>query len=479
MNKKSWLLVLLIVVSALIIVPFSIYFYINSKNVYEISKITNEIKIAQDILKNDEIDMNKVNNYFSKNITSGNNLIIEKSIEDYLLDVLNDVSKLNSVKKYLSNTNVTDIKDLDILEKHKEEVEKVNQELSNRDQNLYIKKYTSNKKIIDKYNDLIKSKLSIDETSKSVENISVSIDKVISIASFLNNNIESYKIEEQKIVLLNRSTFELYENLVSDLNDEYIINIYDYKLVDDKTGPIIDAGGISLLVGTAYDVNNNVKCYDEVDGNVDCNISGSYDVNTPGSYKIQISASDIAGNITNKEIVIKVNAPEQPQGPYYIEIIRNYSTVIVYGLDDNGNFTNIVKVFPASVGAGSNTPIGTFKTTKGLEWGGLYGGVYGQYTTRIVGSILFHSVPYYSVDKSTLWWEEYNRLGQARSLGCIRLTVRDAKWIYDNCPSGTTVRIYEGSLPAGVNKPSAPYIDPNSPNRGWDPTDPDPNNPWN
>ena len=39
------------------------------------------------------------------------------------------------------------------------------------------------------------------------------------------------------------------------------------------------------------------------------------------------------------------------------------------------------------------------------------------------------------------------------------------------------VKIYNASsLP--VPKPSAPWLDITSPNRGWDPTDPDPANPW-
>ena len=124
------------------------------------------------------------------------------------------------------------------------------------------------------------------------------------------------------------------------------------------------------------------------------------------------------------------------------------------------------------------TPTGTFTTTKGQRWGALYGGVYGQYSTRIVGSILFHSVPYYSASPDNLEWEEYNKLGTAASMGCVRMRVIDAKWIYDNCPAGTTVRIYDGLLPSGVSKPSAYKIPSDSPNRGWDPTDPDYNNPW-
>ena len=34
-------------------------------------------------------------------------------------------------------------------------------------------------------------------------------------------------------------------------------------------------------------------------------------------------------------------------------------------------------------------------------------------------------------------------LGRKASHGCIRLKIDDAKWIYDNCPYGTTVVIQE------------------------------------
>ena len=148
------------------------------------------------------------------------------------------------------------------------------------------------------------------------------------------------------------------------------------------------------------------------------------------------------------------------------------------GLDENKEYNKIVKVFTVSVGRNGKTPTGTFKTTKGYPWGALIKNVWGQYSTRITGSYLFHSVPYYTKNKGDLEWQEYNKLGTAASAGCVRMTVRDVKWIYDNIENGTTVKIYDGSLPSGVTKPSVPKIDGNSPNRGWDPTDPDPNNPW-
>ena len=139
-------------------------------------------------------------------------------------------------------------------------------------------------------------------------------------------------------------------------------------------------------------------------------------------------------------------------------------------------------MFVASTGApGSETPLGVFTTSDRYETLLLVGNVWGHYTMRINGPIFFHSVPYFS--KGAPWdnleYLEYNKLGNGASAGCVRLAANDAKWIYDNIPYGTTVKIYDApSLPTGVVKPSPIKIDENSPNRGWDPTDPDPNNPW-
>ena len=85
----------------------------------------------------------------------------------------------------------------------------------------------------------------------------------------------------------------------------------------------------------------------------------------------------------------------------------------------------------------------------------LTGNVCGQYATQIVQGILFHSVPYLRQDKSTLKYEEYDKLGTSASDGCIRLTVEDAKWIYDNCDSGTLVEFYGDTNPGPLGKPTA------------------------
>lgn len=164
--------------------------------------------------------------------------------------------------------------------------------------------------------------------------------------------------------------------------------------------------------------------------------------------------------------------------PYYIRINRKQNCITIYSLDENGEYTVPYKAMICSTGLYNATPRGVYQISTKYRWRELYGNVYGQYATRIHGGVLFHSVPYYYKSNSALCTEKYNKLGQQASMGCVRLTVEDAKWIAENCPAGTTVEIYDSDDPGPLGKPEAVKIDTDNPNKGWDPTDPDENNPW-
>lgn len=58
--------------------------------------------------------------------------------------------------------------------------------------------------------------------------------------------------------------------------------------------------------------------------------------------------------------------------------------------------------------------------------------------TQFYGNYLFHSVLYSKYNGSLV----DGRLGMALSHGCVRLHINNAKWIYDNIPTGTTVVVY-------------------------------------
>lgn len=139
-------------------------------------------------------------------------------------------------------------------------------------------------------------------------------------------------------------------------------------------------------------------------------------------------------------------APKEVEIPYYIKVNNQANVVTVYKKDSNGRYTVPIKTMICSIGI-ATPESGVYTISDKYTWRLLEGNVYGQYACRIVDSILFHSVPYKEKDKSTLEWWEYDKLGTSASLGCVRLTVSDAKWIYDNCIPGTKVEFYSSSTP--------------------------------
>ena len=190
-----------------------------------------------------------------------------------------------------------------------------------------------------------------------------------------------------------------------------------------------------------------------------------------------ITEEKVSEEELKKEKVDKKEEVKKATSPYYIKVNYGANTVTIYKKDKNGKYTVPVKAMVCSCGTYTPTS-GTYKISSKYRWGKLIHDVYGQYATRIVGSILFHSVPYSSNKNNTLLYKQYDRLGTTASAGCVRLTVQDAKWIYSNCPSGTMVEFYSSSNPGPLGKPSAQKISSVEECRNWDPTDPASGNPW-
>ena len=178
-----------------------------------------------------------------------------------------------------------------------------------------------------------------------------------------------------------------------------------------------------------------------------------------------------------------IDVTEKEGFPYLIAVNRSASTVTVYTLDEEGRYTVPYMAMVCSAGKegeDTETPLGFYATPVNYDWRLLAGPSYGQYATRIWDAYLFHSVPYYTQHKDDVEYDQFNELGSPASLGCVRLMVNDVKWIYDNCEIGTRVIVYDDpDDPGPMGKPGTIYTDPADETlRGWDPTDPDPENPW-
>ena len=114
--------------------------------------------------------------------------------------------------------------------------------------------------------------------------------------------------------------------------------------------------------------------------------------------------------------------------------------------------------------------------------------VYAQYACRFRGHYLFHTVPiggdyrkFHKYGKKQMLVDEYEKLGSPASHGCVRLLVGDAYWIYKNCPRGTAVLVLNEAGPDAPPAPPLIYEEPymnKDHTLGWDPTDPDKENPY-
>ena len=191
-----------------------------------------------------------------------------------------------------------------------------------------------------------------------------------------------------------------------------------------------------------------------------------------------------AGAVNNVSAAELVEVQEESEivdtrPDYVVYVNRALNCVTVKVQNEDGSLTP-VKAMVCSCGREeSATPEGTFRTSDYYVWRRMVDDTFGRYAVRFNGKILFHSVPYIETSPDTLKWEEYNELGENASLGCVRLTVEDAKWIYDNCKRGTKVVVYSDEEEAGeLGKPSAAKIEEDSPYRTWDPTDVSAGNPW-
>ncbi len=224
-------------------------------------------------------------------------------------------------------------------------------------------------------------------------------------------------------------------------------------------------------------------------------LDGDFGKNTENAIKtFQRDAGLHITGVANQQtidLLFSDNAPPAPESSdhedvrspsysrdYYIIIYRDNGSAIVLGKDDYGHYNKLVKSILCSPGLpGHETPAKLYKIGEKYDWRQMVTGTYAQYAIRLEGPIMLHSVPYSSKSPEKLLMEEYEKLGQPGSLGCIRMCVSDIKWIYDNAPAGTQVLVITGKN--GPEPPAAAELNHNEPYNGWDPTDPNPESPYN
>ncbi len=198
-------------------------------------------------------------------------------------------------------------------------------------------------------------------------------------------------------------------------------------------------------------------------GYYDARISGGfYKVtrNAVRAFQSQngLHVDGIAGQQTQEALfsamAVPVNAPPLPSPtpvpPKYTLMVDITNQITrAYTYDADGNYTILVREMICSTGTVKNpTPLGTTIMPKTRARWGYFPtwDSHAQYLTRIDKANAFHSVLYTAPDEQSLSVSSFTSLGTRQSHGCVRLTVSDAKWIYDNCEAGTIITVYESNI---------------------------------
>ena len=137
------------------------------------------------------------------------------------------------------------------------------------------------------------------------------------------------------------------------------------------------------------------------------------------------------------DLLFSADALAKPY-PYRVEVSIDEQRVRVYELNDEKRY-DLVQTFTCSTGLHNTTPRGVFLDGHPVNRWHYFEkfNCWAQYSFEVTGDIMFHSVIYSSNNERSLRTGSLSALGNPASHGCIRLTVEDAKWLFEHCKRGT------------------------------------------
>lgn len=137
-----------------------------------------------------------------------------------------------------------------------------------------------------------------------------------------------------------------------------------------------------------------------------------------------------------------------PSGGAYPDVTRTPITSVRVDLSEQRTYLlsgdSVIYTMVSSTGMDGSTPVGEYHvTTRGAHFYNPSEQMGADWWVGFIDSTyLFHTVP--TTEAAGDYIEsEAVKLGQPASHGCVRLTVSDAKWLYDSLPAATPVSIVE------------------------------------
>lgn len=176
-------------------------------------------------------------------------------------------------------------------------------------------------------------------------------------------------------------------------------------------------------------------------------LGGNFDDSSEPDGNGEIFPEKLSFEETTGEPENKASPADTPGNNWFIKINRQAGCLTVYTYDTGGDYTVPVKAM-ACICPGEKTPAGTFGISEKYSRYGFLNGNRGVYCSKITGDILLYAMPSFQSSLDMLLAEEYGRLH-----GLIRLAPEDAKWIFENCDTGTKVVIYDDPDPGPLSMP--------------------------
>ena len=150
--------------------------------------------------------------------------------------------------------------------------------------------------------------------------------------------------------------------------------------------------------------------------------------------------------------------------PYFVYVEKGSHTITIYAKDSHGKYTTAMRTYLTATGrTASLTPVGLFSVGGKEKWHRWGNNAYSPYCSKYYNGLFFHGPIYKKMNFGTLKEGSVSAIGTNASSGCMRTSSQAAYFIYAFCPSGTYVKIVNGSpLGKGASRPTikSQYVDP-------------------
>lgn len=139
----------------------------------------------------------------------------------------------------------------------------------------------------------------------------------------------------------------------------------------------------------------------------------------------------------------RIRALIEAEPKHLLRVSKSTHKLTVYSKDSSGNYTVPKAEFVVSTGMSPGmTPVGRFTLGPKEEWHQWYsGGTYSPYTIPYARGLYIHGPIYNHRNFNSIIHSTAADVGQNVTSGCIRSTTEVAKYIFDNCVTGTILEI--------------------------------------